>query len=659
VGLVRRLALIATLAVVGSAVAATSLSAAGATQAKASPRSHNLVQFRSCGELLDYLESQASRFVGPWGLGGAAVSVASPTAGVVATPPVADTTAGGPTEGVDYSGTNVQEQGVDEPDLVKTDGTTVFAVANGNLNAVDVRGAKPRLLDSLELGAGRSYELLLYGNRLLVLSRGGYWIQPLPGSIARTTNYVPSQSVLSEVDVSDPKALRVVRTLTLDGSYVAARLVGGSVRIVVSSQVPGPLPFEPPAAVDSSTLAAATERNRAVVAGSTLKSWLPSFKVARPGEPTAADARPLVQCRHVSRPRAFSGLGMTTVLTLDLDKGLDPVDSVAVMTDAGVVYASPRSLYVATERWADRPTSAQLLVPRTGTTTTINRFDISSPQRTIYRGSGAVSGFLLNQWSLSEDRGVLRVVSTDSPSWWGATPDSESFLTTLRPAGGGLVQAARVGDLGKGERVYAVRFVGDVGYVVTFHQVDPLYTLDLADPDHPRVLGELEIEGYSSYLHPIGEDLLLGVGQDASDSGRLAGTQLSIFDVSDLRHPVRLDRKQLGPGWSEAESDHHAFLFWPRTGLVVVPFAQRAQAFRVGRARGIADAGRISQPATQTWAPIRRALVVGGSVVTVSSAGLASNRLDTLADEGWVAFPAPPPPPPIPVPVPVVPVPGG
>ena len=186
-----------------------------------------------------------------------------------------------------------------------------------------------------------------------------------------------------------------------------------------------------------------------------------------------------------------------------------------------------------------------------GVRTEIHKFDISSPVKTQYRGSGTVSGYLLSQWSLSEHRGVLRVVSTESPAWWGAGRETESFLTTLRASGGALVQAGRIGELGKGERVYAVRFVGDTGYVVTFRQIDPLYTLDLSQPERPRVLGELKIPGYSAYLHPIGEDLLLGVGQDADENGRPLGTQLSIFDVSDLRKPTgctRASRRRLVGG---------------------------------------------------------------------------------------------------------------
>ena len=175
------------------------------------------------------------------------------------------------------------------------------------------------------------------------------------------------------------------------------------------------------------------------------------------------------------------------MLTVDLAKGLEPVDSVAVMTDGRIVYASPESLYVATERWADRPDPDKPMTDKNGVRTAIHKFDISSPLRTQYRGSGDVAGYLLSQWSLSEYKGVLRVVSTESPAWWvgPGQGESESFLTTLRSSGGALVQAGRIGGLGKGERVYAVRMIGDTGYVVTFRQIDPLYTVDLVDAGAP------------------------------------------------------------------------------------------------------------------------------------------------------------------------------
>ncbi|MDP9286382.1 MAG: beta-propeller domain-containing protein [Actinomycetota bacterium] len=636
----RRIALVpAAVVLAGAGLGGTAgHSASGRTGAAAAAKASRLVPFRSCGDLLGYVKSQAVPLVGPWGFGGSSFARGGMPPGV-AIPAVGAT----PTKGVDYSGTNVQEQGVDEPDLVKTNGTTLFAVAGGRLDAVDVSTTRPLLLDSLKLDGGWSHELLLAGDRLLVLSRGGYWVTPRPAATALAMPYFPAKSVLSEIDVSNPKALRLVRTLTLDGAYVDARLVGATARIVVSSQVPTTLPFEQPTESTDAALAEARGHNRAVVQSSALSSWLPTYRIKRASRPAQA-ARPLVQCRNVDRPQRFSGLGMLTVLTVDLAKGLDPVDSIGVMTDARILYASPDNLYVATERWTDRPPPETPTEPQPSVTTAIHRFDISDPTRTRYRGSGQVSGYLLNQWSLSEFDGVLRVVSTDAPAWFGSSDSTESSLTTLRLGNGALNQIGRVGNLGKGERVYAVRFVGPTAYVVTFKQVDPLYTVELADPARPRVLGELELPGYSAYLHPIGGDLLLGIGQDVNDEGRPEGTQLSLFDVSDLRHPTRLAHATLGQGWSESESDHHAFLFWPRTGLVVVPFDQRAVGYRVGRARGIELLGRITHPAgTVVGAAIRRSVVVGSSVFTVSDAGVASSSLATLAAQSWAPFPEPAP----------------
>ena len=198
-----------------------------------------------------------------------------------------------------------------------------------------------------------------------------------------------------------------------------------------------------------------------------------------------------------------------------------------------------------------------------------------------------------------------------------------------------------------------MRFIGDVGYVVTFRQTDPLYTLDLADPANPRVLGELKIPGYSAYLHPVGDDLLLGVGQEATDDGRIQGLQLSLFDVSDLARPVRLQKAQLGERWSSsaAEWDHHAFLWWPATKLAVLPIDSQsfrgAAGFRVERAQGIAEVGRISHAGTgASWTPpVSRAVVVGDRLFTISDLGVKASGLQSFADRGWAAFPQPPQPP--------------
>jgi hypothetical protein len=211
-----------------------------------------------------------------------------------------------------------------------------------------------------------------------------------------------------------------------------------------------------------------------------------------------------------------------------------------------------------------------------------------------------------------------------------------------------------VDGLGDTEQIYSVRFMGEVGYVVTFRQTDPLYVIDLSDPAAPEMVGELKIPGYSAYLHPLGDGLLMGVGQDATEDGRVEGTQISIFDVSDPSEPRRLDTFTLDSGSnSEIEYDHHAFLY--RDGLAVIPVQQYwwdeesdsvfmgAIALRVGEDGDLAKAGEIVHPGgdDDNWdwrAQIRRSLVVGHSVYTVSSKGMMKSDLDTLDQEAWLDF---------------------
>jgi uncharacterized secreted protein with C-terminal beta-propeller domain len=313
------------------------------------------------------------------------------------------------------------------------------------------------------------------------------------------------------------------------------------------------------------------------------------------------------------------------------------------MSGGQVVYASGRSLYVATQRWTPPPASPDAEPPARAFTT-VHRFATGDPDSTSYRASGEVPGYLLNQFALSEHDGVLRAASTETPLWWGGgqPAESESFVTVLDERDGALVQIGKVGGLGRGERIFAVRFIGDAGYVVTFRQVDPLYVVDLERPAEPRVRGELKIRGYSAYLHPLGEGLLLGVGQDATEGGAQLGTQLSLFDVSDPSRPVRLHQAVVADSSSSAEFDHHAFLWWQPRELAVVPltvydgrdFFDGAVGFRVRRGAGIGEAGRASH----TDSPILRSFVVKGRLFTLSDAGLEANSLDNLAEEAWLPF---------------------
>jgi hypothetical protein len=613
---------------------------AGAKGARARATAMRLQPFKSCDRLTKYGRRHARRELGAGGSGVVAPGTPPPTTGPPAptstdnaAPEAAPGTAG------DSSGTNVQEQGVDEPDIVKSDGTHIFALVGGHLNAIDARAGTPELLGSLDFGSYGG-ELLLYGKRALIISyapqvyptQGGGGSEPgASAPVAPDIAYYRPATLVTEVDVSDPAAMRIVKTETIEGLYVSARLNGASARIVLTSS---------PAALDDGGGALRTKA----------RGWLPRATLENKAT-GAKRTRRLTSCRAVKRPRVFSGLDTLTVLTIDMRRGLPAVDADAIVTDGQTVYASNDSLYVATQRFVAPPGSADRRPPPL--TTAIHRFDIQDAGRARYRASGEVTGYVLNQFALSEYKGVLRVASTDSPGWWpGADqPDTQSYVTTLKQSGGALLRLGRVGSLGRGEQIQGVRFDDDSGFVVTFRQTDPLYTVDLSKPNEPRVAGELKLLGWSAYLHPIAGGLLLGVGQDATEEGRRLGTQVSLFDVSDLGHPQRLSRRRIGSSSSsEVEYDHHAFLYWAPTKLAVVPVTiydggsnpfLGAVGFRVGRTR-IDEVGRIAHDSTQQYQfAVRRSVVVGDRLFTISDAGAESSDLGSFADEAWVPFPEP------------------
>ena len=625
-----------------------------------------LAQYDSCEDALEQLKRAAAEFVTPYGLGGEAVygvPEAVADAGARLATGSAEA-ASGEAVAPDYSTTNTHEAGVDEPDLVKTDGRRIVTVLDGTLRVIEVESNE--LIGSLRFedpGVWYPTQLLQEGDRVLVvmspLSVAPAIWPPQPG------RHVAEGSRLILVDVSGPP--RIVSQLDVDGWFVDARQVDSSARIVVRSgpRLAWTYPSDPtkPGAED-----AALAANQDVLARSTIEDWVPRYTLSTDGEPSDGS---LVQCADVSHPRTYSGTSMLTVLTLDLGSALGVDDSIAVVGDGQTVYGTGTSLYIADDhRGMSMPIDMRALPAPGQEQTEIHLFDASGPGKPEYVASGAVDGWLLNQYSLSEHEGYLRVATTRSGSSTISGPaegPTESQVAVLERQGGQLIEVGSVGGLGKGEQIYAVRFIGPVGYVVTFRQVDPLYTLDLSDPTSPRAVGELKIPGYSSYLHPAGDDRLIGVGQDADEQGVTRGAQVSLFDVGDPAAPARLDTFPMPGGWSEAEHDPHAFLYWPDEQLVVIPVwwdggiwpeaapndAQQTLAYAGGavvlRIDGdsLVEVGTLSHDGRGAeWdyyladPTIRRSLVIGDTLWTLSGSGALASDLGDLDEQAWVPFTA-------------------
>lgn len=663
--------LAALLLVIGAAVALgnsdDSDPGAGGTFALGDVR---LVSVESCDELLDWYQTAASdqdaAFLSGFGYAvGGDVAVAAREEAPAADGDDAQSgaapapTSTGAADQSGYSGTNVQERDVDEPDVVKTNGDIIISAGFGGLRIVDVGGGAPRLLSTLALEEG-SGELLLRGDRLLVLTNAWRPSEPDAGrdpasgaASAERTMIAPAGTqvtVLTAVDISDPANPVVVETREIPGTYRSARVMGTAARIVVVNhpQIPQPGPAVFESGDPEDVEARLAEWNDDVVSSMTLEDWSPAV-----GD----------DCSSVARTTAPEGVSTTTVLTLDLQGSLQELDRDSVVADAGTIYASTDRLVIATSRWQ------QWSNPEGDTTTELHAFDITDPAQTTYIGSGEVAGYLLNQFALSEHQGNLRVATTEDAPWdeTTGTAQTDSGITVLD---GAMQQIGRIDGLGVTEQIRAVRYIGDVAYVVTFRQTDPLYTIDLADPTAPRVAGELKIPGYSAYLHPIDEGRLLGVGQDATEEGRLLGTQVSTFDVSDPAAAVQIDKLSIENGSSAVEWDHRAFLWWATTrsavlpleiyshvGIVDCPTDADCQAppeqqpyagaaiFDIGDDGSITEQGRVAHHAhaepNGAWPAIQRSIVVGDALYTISEAGLLRSDLGSLADEGWVPFPAP------------------
>lgn len=572
----RLITIIATLAIVLAACGESQVEDPGTTDPSAPPGvfAAALETFGSCDELRDYYVTHALDLVGPYGLGGGYGPIYYEEAMDDGAPVTmaADTAEAGGSDGASrsFTGTNVQVLGVDEVDIWKTDGERIFAIVDGTLRTAVVGDAGAELAGSLELGWWPT-GMLLEGDTLLLIGSGGYTTGvgvAADESIAPPQFSTPTLRIV-QMDVSDPANPRTVRTLQADGSFADARISDGVVRVAVNSSPVG-LPWEYPQGSGIRAERDAEEANRRIVRESTLDNWLPYY-VLTDADGTEREGR-LLDCTTVMAPSAFSGLSTLSILTFDLADGIDSWASAGVVASGTTMYATADHTYLATQRWVDWSVMAADVARETadGFHTQIHLFDTSAPTSPRYVASGEVPGFLLSQFSMDEFEGDLRVASTSSPDGWGWSDESESQVTVLRPSGGELSEVGSVGGLGETERIYAVRFMDEVGYVVTFRQTDPLYVIDLSDPEDPQRAGELKIPGYSAYLHPVADGRLLGIGQDADDDGRTEGVQASLFDVSDPDNPDRLDTVTLDGGWSQVEGTHHAFTLW--NDLAFVPF---------------------------------------------------------------------------------------
>ena len=582
-----------------------------------------------------------------------------------------------PAETGDFSGTNNQVAGVDEGDLVKTDGEHLFVLAGDGIDILNAWPADQLSVVSHITTPGWERSLFLHGTRLTVISQENTWAPvgtaggDTSGGVAALSwwnhTWQPHVNV-TVIDVSAVASPTILEQTTLDGWLVDARAIDGRVLVVTqdSFDIPAPavITIPPPIHIDSmpvepvpfdpSLIAVsipmpidlpisidwpgypsdgtryvyedqASYRDRLEEAWDTVA--FPRFTVtATAGGSTTSD---LLSAGHTYLPVKATDNTLLSVVSFDVDDdtaGPDAATTVAGIS--GSVYASASNLYVSATHWGSWWDATD-----SGSTTNIYQFDLQDADVPL-TAMGAVPGVTLNQFSLDEsDDGLLRVATTS-----GFGDQASSGVYSLAASAGNLQTIGSVTGLAPGERIYSVRFIGDRGYVSTFRQVDPLFVIDLANPAKPRVVGELKVPGFSSYLHPLDATHLLGIGRDVDpDTGRVLGLQLSIFDVGDPANPKRTATYTFeGEGWqswSAALWDHHALSWFAQQGILALPVQQGdwwagsngLVVFKVDTSstEGFTNLGEITHDGS-----VQRSVRIGEFLYSISAGEVKVHRLD-------------------------------
>lgn len=575
-----------------------------------------------------------------------------------------------------YTKTNTQVAGVDEADFMKTDGRFIYSLAGQRLHIVKSWPANELAkIASLDLEGYPSQMFLDEDKKqLIVLATvfAPYAAAPQGASVDCLAYGGCGQWAVATkatiIDVAQPAQPTVLDEVWYPGWFQNARKVGSSIRVVLNDNFRWPegIKWWPEGDFDwddTSAREALIPGNEAIIRAQSLSDWLPQGQ-RRLEDGTLVDVS--YDCRDFNRVNASVNLGFTTVATLNLD-ALDRPQRTTIVAETSEVYADTDSLYLATRHWWWWPRLGQRDFSY------LFKLDTSDPSRARFVAAGGVEGYIINQFAMDEHEGHLRVASTlservpdlENPdNEWGRV-ETRNRVTVLGERGGRLVLTGQTPDLAVGERIQSARFIGDKGYVVTFLQIDPLFTLDLSDPSAPRVVGELKIPGFSSYIHPLGEDHLLTIGVHVPDPGQGGQVdwqerrmKLSIFDVSDLANPREAHTELVGTahGYSEAVWEHKAFNFFAERGLLAIPFADfrpgeasywdnfvsDVRVFRIDAQAGITPVGSVSmsdiyqtyayQDWSWTWSPwVRRSVIADDFVYAISDAGVRVAHVDSLA----------------------------
>ncbi len=516
----------------------------------------------------------------------------------------------------DYSTTNIQVEGVDEADIIKTDGKYIYLIAKDKLYiAKAYPSEKAKIVSDTQLSRNQfnPTELFIHENRLAVFGNGYE-----PSCYDATDSRQKSNCLLRSFsattvkiyDITDKNYPELIDELNFEGSYVTSRKIDEYVYFAVNTYPQFREPY----------------------------NIMPLYKTEEEYEPVAKCGDVRIIDEH---PR-----NILTVIGFNIENPHE-LDKELIAANGENVSASQENLYVA---------------QTANDETVINKFSLNHG-KIRFAAEGKVPGHILNQFSMDEFDGHFRIATTKGQVWRGES-DSSNNLYVLNEK---MDIVGEIEDLAPGEKIYSVRFMGKKGYIVTFKKVDPLFVIDLSLPEKPKVLGKLKIPGYSDYLHPYDENTIIGIGKDTEEAeeGDFAwyqGIKIALFDVSDVKNPKELHKVIIGDRGTDspALTDHKAFLFDKEKELLVIPITlaeiqdkngagnqygdytfQGAYVYKLNKETGFELKGKVTHYDDDEVflksgyyfhgeASIMRSLYIGNVLYTLSNQRLQLNSLNNL-----------------------------
>ncbi len=572
----------------------------------------------------------------------------------------------------EYSDTNLQVQGVDEADIAKTDGEYLYQIANQNIVISKIYPADDmEVVKNIPFGQDGNYsdfspiELYIDDNYLVAIGSTNYHfaVPDMKETERSETKIYPPVGFSSSVKVivydrtykEHPKE---IKAMEIEGSYLSSRKIGSSLYLVSNKFLGGYHIMNEEA------------------------DYAPALRY-RDNEEEYSEI-PYSDIHYF--PKAVSP-NYLTVIGVNLDKP-DEKANISTYLGAGEnIYASSEHLYIAlteyeavNESVEDPPVTTEqqkMIAPpmpiQRNQNTAIHKFALMDGY-IAYKGKGNVPGKILNQFSMDEHKGYFRIATTTGNFFGQDDNQSKNNVYILDDE---LKTVGKIEDIAPGEKIYSARFMGNRGYLVTFKKVDPLFVFDLEDPEHPEILGKLKIPGYSDYLHPYGENYIIGFGKDTIETGEeqsgdgvsrafYQGMKIALFDITDVTNPIELHKEIIGDRGTDSEllRNHKSLLFDEQRNLLAFPVTvmeikepeqntigwpqygeftfQGAYVYNLDTEHGFNLKGRITHLTNDDFQKagyyhnntrsVKRILYVGNNLYTVSDAMIKANQLNNLKE---------------------------